>query len=326
MLILSLCLADGGLISVMMDRRAVQLSEIAALVQTDFTGKDILLQGLGLCNRMSEYRAVLSYVSSADFLKIAESNPSVQALVITPELYQKTLEGRFGFILTSYPEELFYKIHEVLFRETDFYKMPSKSSRIGHGCHIHPSVVIEEPVTIGQYVTIGPNTVIRRNTEIGDYTEIGSNCVIGSEGFQILRDRNHVPYRVPHVGTTVIGKYVHIGDQVTVANALFEGAVVIGDHTMIDNFCYIAHNCMIGRNCILTAGVRLMGSVYVEDQVYIAPQVVALNKVTIRKGAFVGTCSLVNKDVPADSIVMGIPAELKEDFVGMRNCMKSLRK
>ena len=74
-----------------MDRRAAQLSEIAALVQTDFTGKDVLIQGLGLCNRTSEYRSVLSYVASADFLKIAESNPAVQALVIAPELYQKAL-------------------------------------------------------------------------------------------------------------------------------------------------------------------------------------------------------------------------------------------
>lgn len=307
-----------------MDRRAVQLSEIAALVQTDFTGKDVLLQGLGLCNRTSEYRSVLSYVSSSDFLKIAESNLSVQALVITPELYRKTLEERFSFIITSYPEELFYKIHEALFRETDFYKLPFRSSQIGHGCHIHPSAVIEDPVTIGCHVTVGPNTVIRQNTEIGDYTEIGSNCVIGSEGFQILRDRNSVPYRVPHTGNTVIGRYVHIGDQVTIANALFEGAVVIGEHTMIDNFCYVAHNCMVGRNCILTAGVRLMGSVFVEDYVYIAPQVVVLNKVTLHKGAFVGACSLVNKNVPAGSTVVGIPAELKGDFVKLRNYIKSL--
>ena len=207
-----------------MDRRAAQLSEIAALVQTDFTGKDVLIQGLGLCNRTSEYRSVLSYVASADFLKIAESNPAVQALVIAPELYQKALEERFSFIITSYPEELFYEIHEILFRDTDFYKLSSGSSRIGHGCRIHPSVVIEEPVTIGHHVTIGPHTVVRQNTEIGDYTEIGSNCVIGSEGFQILRDRNRVPYHVPHAGNTVIGQCVHIGDQVTIANALFEGA------------------------------------------------------------------------------------------------------
>lgn len=49
-------------------------------------------------------------------------------------------------------------------------------------------------------------------------------------------DHCKVSYKVKHAGGTVIGRDVHIGDQVTVANALFEGAVTIGDHCMIDNF------------------------------------------------------------------------------------------
>ncbi len=148
--------------------------------------------------------------------------------------------------------------------------------------------------------------------------------MIGCEGFQVLRDHCKVPYKVKHAGGTVIGRDVHIGDQVTVANALFEGAVTIGDHCMIDNFCYIAHNCVVGRNCILTAGVRLMGSSSLEDSVYVAPQAVVLNKVVVHEEALVGTAAMVNKDVPAGRTVVGCPAELKEDYTALRERLKSL--
>lgn len=317
---------DGGLKSKWMSNRIIKLSDLARFSGTNFVGKDMVIRGLGLCNRNSEYHPILSYTSSSDFLEKAVSNSAVQALVVTSEIYNLAPKERFSFVLTPFPEEVFYSIHRILCDETDFYECPTEAPLIGKNCHIHPTAILEDNVSIGNGVSIGAYTLIRRNSVIGDHCVIGNNTVIGSEGFQILRGCDGVPYRVKHVGGTVIGRYVHIGDQVTIANALFEGAVLVGDHTMIDNFCYIAHNCVIGRNCVLTASVRLMGSVVLEDYVYVAPQAVVLNKITIGEEAFVGTSALVNKDVPAHRIVMGIPAELKEDYMSQRNVIKSLQR
>lgn len=307
-----------------MSSRIIKLSDLARFSGTNFIGKDITIRGLGLCNRNSEYNPILSYISSSDFFEKAIANSAIQALIVTPEIYDHISKGHFSFILTPFPEEVFYSIHRILCDETDFYECPLEPPLIGKNCHIHPSAIVEDNVSIGDGVHIGANTLIRRNTVIGDYCVIGNNTVIGSEGFQVLKRHDGVPYRVKHVGGTILGRKVHIGDHVTIANALFEGAVLIGDHTMIDNFCYVAHNCVVGQNCVLTASVRLMGSVILEDGVYIAPQAVILNKIRIRKGALVGTSALVNKDVPENQIVMGIPAELKEDYVNHRSIMKSL--
>ena len=139
----------GGLKDVVMNSRSARLSEIAKLADTDFIGEDVVIQGLGLCNLSSVYNSVLSYVASVGFIEKARNNPVVQALIITPDLY-KTLTGeRFSYILSSFPEELFYQIHHVLLEQTDFYRLPGDSVQVGRGCDIHPSVVIEGPVVIG---------------------------------------------------------------------------------------------------------------------------------------------------------------------------------
>ena len=89
----------GGLKDVVMNSRSARLSEIAKLADTDFIGEDVVIQGLGLCNRSSVYNSVLSYVASVGFIEKARNNPVVQALIITPDLY-KTLTGeRFSYIL-----------------------------------------------------------------------------------------------------------------------------------------------------------------------------------------------------------------------------------
>ena len=86
----------GGLKDVVMNSRSARLSEIAKLADTDFIGEDVVIQGLGLCNRSSVYNSVLSYVASVGFIEKARNNPVVQALIITPDLY-KTLRSIMSF-------------------------------------------------------------------------------------------------------------------------------------------------------------------------------------------------------------------------------------
>lgn len=309
-----------------MSSRSIKLSAVAELIPIGYQGNDITLDSLGLCNRRSEFTSVLSYIESADFLSKAIENTAVKALVVTQQVYEVAPKDRFSFIITEYPEELFYRIHDLLYSHTDFYALSEYKQLVGCDCDIHPTAIIENNVIVGDNVIIGAHTLVRRNTVIGDDAVIGNNTIIGSEGFQVLRDHNGVPFCARHVGGTLIGNGVRIGDHVTIANSLFDGTVVIGDHTVIDNFCYIAHNCKIGKNCIITASVRIMGSSEVKNNVYIAPNAVILNKVIINEGAFIGTCAMVNKDVCAGETVMGIPAEPQESYIYIRKLIKSLKK
>ena len=52
-----------------------------------------------------------------------------------------------------------------------------------------------------------------------------------------------------------------------------------------------------------------MGSPVLENNVWLAPNVVVMNKKVIHERGFVGSMSLVTKDVPEGVTVVGIPAK-----------------
>lgn len=297
-----------------MERRNAKISEISALLHAKYIGNDIGIEGLGLSNRSSCYKSLLSYVVSEAYLNLAIKNKNIKSLILTETLYQSLadkIKDRFSFILSEFPEEDFYKVHQILYSQTDFYEKFVFNSMIGEDCNIHSSVVIEPGVVIGKRVTIEANSVINRGSVIGDNTRIGSCTVIGSKGFQILKDSKGHPYNSIHVGGTQIGNNVWIGDHVTICNSIFEDAVHIGSYTCIDSHCYIAHNCNIEENCVLTAGVLQMGSSQINRGSWIAPGVIILNRVTIDSNALVGASSLVNKNIDSDIIAFGIPVRFQ---------------
>lgn len=71
---------------------------------------------------------------------------------------------------------------------------------------------------------------------------------------------------------------------------------------------------IIGRNCIIAQNVTLAGkdggAPIIEDWAYVGANSVIMGGVHIGKNVFIGALSLVNKDVPDNSIVAGIPAKV----------------
>ena len=58
------------------------------------------------------------------------------------------------------------------------------------------------------------------------------------------------------------------------------------------------------------AGKGTGGDIFIEDGCWIGAKVTILGGVTIGRGSIIGAGSLVNKDVPANTIYAGIPAKL----------------
>ena len=129
----------------------------------------------------------------------------------------------------------------------------------------------------------------------------------------------------------ILGDYVTISRGVMIRPSSYYGTnigegIIIGNHSALGPDCFIGcsgkirigNNVMLGSRCILNAenhvfsdktetiqsqGVNRKGIV-IEDDVWIGSNVIILDGVTIGKGSVIGAGTLVNKNVPPESIVV----------------------
>lgn len=143
----------------------------------------------------------------------------------------------------------------------------------------------------------------------------------------------------PKKGTgIVIGANVELADTAFVWNYVVIGdGAKIGEGTVIGSFCDIGKNVVIGKNCSIQAHVTISNGCVIGDGVFIAPNTSLLNDkypkssfmtppiikdgaaigggvtilpdVTIGEKAVVGGGSVVTKNVPAKTVIAGVPAK-----------------
>ncbi|EKO3667342.1 hypothetical protein M3891_003119 [Vibrio metschnikovii] len=283
------------------------MQSISEILNVDYIGKNVTVNSLNLANRKLHGNN-LTYVGNESYLKYLAQNEIVAAIITEEhfELLDSKLKESKSFFIMENPEAEFYKLHGFLCENTDFYTSPSLS-KCGENVAIHQTAVIEEGVEIGNNVVIAANAVIYKGTVIGDNVVIEAGAVIGTQGFQVLYNKE-VPYLVKHVGGVKINDNVFVGANSCISNSLFDGYTEIGRSTKIDSLVFVAHNCKIGENCVLTSGVVMAGSSTLEDGVWLAPNSVILNRINVGQKSLVCSHSLVMKDVPDNTKVIGVPA------------------
>ncbi len=307
------CLADGGLLERTGNilQRSILLSEICQALRLEYQGQDRLIDGLNLCNRTSSHEHVISYVVNTSYIDVVEKNAAVTTLVVSEQdlpIYEKIIKRRcMAVILADQPEKVFYDIHDYLYYETDFYDKFDFPAKISEDCQIHPSAVIEDGVIIGKQVIVGANSVICKGTVIEDYCSIGCNNTIGGEGFQVLKvdGKNR---KIIHCGRVLLRQNVAIGDNNTIAKALFEDCTYLGANTKVDNLVYIAHGVKIGDNVVVTSGCSMAGGAILGDGAWVGINSSVKNRVVVGENATIGMGSVVVKDVPEETLVYGVPA------------------
>ncbi len=302
-------------------QRSILISDICRVLALQYIGEDIAINGLNLCNRISEYDRIITYVTNETYVETILHNEAVTVIILaedTLNFYKYLCEKRkMGLIVCENPEEIFYDIHEYLYRKTDFYEKFSFSAKIDESSRIHQKAVIDDGVIIGKNVVIGANTVIHAGTVIEDNCMIGCNTIIGSEGFQVVRI-NGINRKITHCGGVLIRHDTFIGDNSTICNSLFEGHTYIGEGAMIDNLVHVGHNGYVGDNAVVTAGTILCGSSAVEDGAWIGVNSSVLNRVVVGKNSKVGIGSVVTRQVPDNTLAYGVPAKVKMIFAGGR--------
>lgn len=106
------------------------------------------------------------------------------------------------------------------------------------------------------------------------------------------------------------GDYCYLGPRTTISNPLYVGDMVLisSDFRVIGNDHGLNSVGIPMR--IAEATSRSTAPTTIESEAWVGQGVTLLSGITIGRGAVVGAQSFVNKDVPAYSIVAGVPAKL----------------
>jgi bifunctional UDP-N-acetylglucosamine pyrophosphorylase/glucosamine-1-phosphate N-acetyltransferase len=174
---------------------------------------------------------------------------------------------------------------------------------IGQDSVIWPESYLIGSSQIGDDCTIGPNAFIQ-DTKIGNSCEIVSSVLEDA----VLEDRVDVgPYSHLRKGTHLL-EDVHVGNFGEVKNS------TLGRGTKMGHFSYIG-DATIGANVNIGAGTITCNfdgekkhPTEIEADVFIGSDTMLVAPIKIGKGARTGAGSVVTKDVPANTLVVGMPA------------------
>lgn len=185
--------------------------------------------------------------------------------------------------------------------------------RIGDRVTIYPGVILYEGVELGDDVVLHANVSVREKCRIGNRVILHCGAVIGCDGFGYVPDGAGW-YKIPQVGIVVIEDDVEIGANTTIDRAALD-VTLIRRGTKIDNLVQIAHNCELGENCMIASQSGIAGSSKLGSWVVLAGQVGVSGHLEIGDNVMVGGKSGVTHNVPARSLVSGIPAFTHRDWL-----------
>lgn len=171
---------------------------------------------------------------------------------------------------------------------------------------------VEDRIIFGDWAEIEP--ILEKNADkIDDY--VIENDMRNSA--TPLLDIKNINARI-EPGVT-IRDHVEIGDNaVIMMGAVINIGAIIGEGTMIDMGAILGGRATVGKMCHIGAGAVLAGvieppsakPVVIEDGALIGANAVVLEGVRVGEGAVVAAGAVVIDDVPAGSVVAGVPATL----------------
>jgi acetyltransferase-like isoleucine patch superfamily enzyme len=149
---------------------------------------------------------------------------------------------------------------------------------IGDNAIIRSGCIIYSDVKIGKNFRSGHNILIRENTELGDNVLIGTNSVVENQ--------------------------VKIGNDVSIQTNVY-----VTTNTIVEDKVFMGPCSVTANDKYMQAGAKLVGPT-IKKGARIGGNSILLPGVVIGEEAVVGSASVVTKDVPARTTVIGNPARI----------------
>lgn len=216
--------------------------------------------------------------------------------------------------------------------------------RVGSFVHICAGVSIGDGCVIGDHVTIHEGAVLGAGCAISDFAVVGKRPKLGKRSTAkggelpglVLGDSCSIGSHTVLMAGSTFGRGCIVGD-----NAGVRERCTIGDDVLVGRSVTVENDTAIGSRTKIQSGAYVTAYVTLEEDVFIAPMVVTTNDnymgrtekrfaslkgCTVRRGArvgggvhilpgieigeeaFIATASVVTRDVPARTLVMGSPA------------------
>lgn len=217
--------------------------------------------------------------------------------------------------------------------------------RLGHHVIIEDDAEIGDGCRLGNHITICAGAKLGEGVVVSDFAIVGKRPKLSPrstakttelDGIVVGAGTSIGSHTVLMAGST-FGEGCIVGD-----NAGVRERCTIGDNVVVGRSVTIENDTTIGSRTKIQSGAYITAYVTIEDDVFIAPMVVTTNDnfmgrteerfkhlrgCTVRRGArvgggshilpgieigaeaFVATGSVVTRDVPAKTLVMGVPAK-----------------
>lgn len=234
-------------------------------------------------------------------------------------LYVQSLE-------IAYPDEALRIISQVELSEAETVMR----ARINHALMRSGVTILDPSATyIDTRVTVGRDTIIHPNTYLRGETRIGSGCTIGPNSMitdTLIGDHCEITFSVAESAVLEdhvdIGPFAHLRKGAHLAQGVHMGNYgeiknsYLGPGTKMGHFSYIG-DANIGPGVNIGAGVitanydgRNKHQTEIGAGAFIGSDTMLIAPVKIGTGARTGAGSVVTKDVPPNSLAVGIPARI----------------